>query len=203
MKAPVLSTSLALLALLALSLPSPGIAGETADLADATDVANSAKVAGSLGPEAESPTVYKVHVDILAQNNRVVTGLVRGHKLVVDQPKHFGGDDTAPTPPEMLAFAVGACVVSAAELVAGQRGINLKSVSASVDGELDFARALGMKTDRRTGFAGLKVTLSIDSDMNASETARFLDDVMSICPMCDNLRATTPITHELTTPPAR
>ena len=41
--------------------------------------------------------------------DRFVVG-VRGHEIVVDQPVDAGGDDTAPTPTELLVASLAACV---------------------------------------------------------------------------------------------
>lgn len=58
---------------------------------------------------------------------------VRGHRLVVDQPVADGGQDAGPTPTELFAASLAACVgfyaerflrrhdLEAAQVVAGQR----------------------------------------------------------------------------------
>jgi putative redox protein len=143
---------------------------------------------------------YPVHVAIREVSNRIVEGTVRQHKLYVDQPKAFGADDTAPTPPETLAFALGSCVVSTGRLLATQKKIVVRSLSATVDGELDFARALGMQTDARAGFRQLSVSVSIDADLSADDKAAFLSEVSARCPMCDNLVEATPVSVVLRAP---
>lgn len=35
---------------------------------------------------------------------------VRGHKLTIDVPETYKGEDTGPTPPELLVAALGSCV---------------------------------------------------------------------------------------------
>jgi putative redox protein len=35
---------------------------------------------------------------------------VRSHRIVVDQPLHTGGEDTGPSPIELLGVALGTCV---------------------------------------------------------------------------------------------
>ena len=35
---------------------------------------------------------------------------IRGHQVVVDNPVESGGTDTGPTPPELVAAALGTCV---------------------------------------------------------------------------------------------
>ncbi len=144
----------------------------------------------------QNTTTYPVRVEIKETKNRIVEGSVRGHKLYVDQPKEFGADDTAPTPPETLAFALGACVVSTGRLLAILNKLEIRSISATVEGELDFAKALGMQTEKRLGYSGLKVSVKIDSEMTAEEEKKFLADISAHCPMCDNLANATPIAIE-------
>ena len=149
------------------------------------------------GEPQKSATLYNVRVEVTEVRNRIVEGKVRGHVLRVDQPKTFGADDTAPTPPETLAFAVGACVVSTGRLLALQRNLSIELFSAVVEGDLDFAKALGQKTEARAGFAGLKLTVTIKGQVSASEKQALLRDISALCPMCDNLSNSTPLTVEL------
>jgi len=145
-------------------------------------------------PQQKQPdTTYPIRVEVREARNRVVEGKVRQHKLYVDQPKAFGADDTAPTPPETLAFALGSCVVSTGRLLAMQKNLTIKKLSAVVEGRLDFAKALGMSESKRAGFERLTITVSIDAPMTAEEKKQFLREVSARCPMCDNLVDATPL----------
>jgi uncharacterized OsmC-like protein len=148
-------------------------------------------------PEKKNDTSYKVRVEVKEVQNRIIEGKVRNHTLRIDQPKEFGADDSAPTPPETVAFGLGGCVVSTGRLIATQKKMNVKSISAVVESELDFAKALGIPTDKRTGFSGFKIVVTIDSDMTPEAKNAFLRDITARCPMCDNLQNPTPITCEL------
>ncbi len=153
---------------------------------------------GKNGDAAAVPdTSYRVKVEVREVKNRRVEGTVRSHKLYVDQPKQFGADDSAPTPPETLAFALGACMVSTGRLVAMQKKLPVRSIHATVEGELDFARALGMKTGKRAGYPALRLQVTIDGPLSASDKKRLLDEIAARCPMCDNLTAPTAITYDL------
>jgi uncharacterized OsmC-like protein len=148
----------------------------------------------------EADTRYPVRVALREVKNRIVEGTVRQHKLYVDQPKAFGADDTAPTPPETLAFALGSCVISTARLLAMQRALVVHNISATVEGELDFARALGVQTKARAGFGRLAINVTLDADMSEADKTRFLRDVGSRCPLCDNLTNVTPVSIRMVAP---
>ena len=53
--------------------------------------------------------------------------------------------------------------------VAQNRGIQLRSVSATVEGGMDLAGILGIDKDVRNGFDGIKVTYDIDADATPDE----------------------------------
>ncbi len=57
---------------------------------------------------------------------------LRHHTIFADEPLQDGGTDTAPTPMEMLAGALGACMVVTAELYARRKKWPLTEVTVSV-----------------------------------------------------------------------
>ncbi len=159
---------------------------------------NSAAIeVGKSENEKKVNTNYKVRVEVKEVKNRIVEGKVRNHTIRIDQPKEFGADDTAPTPPETLAFALGSCFVSAGRLIAIQRNINVKAIAVVVESELDFAKALGMSPKKRTGFVGFKITADIDAEISLEDKEKFIQEISSRCPMCDNIENPTPIFYEL------
>lgn len=54
---------------------------------------------------------------------------IRGHRLVTDQPQDNGGDDTAPTPYELMLAAVGTCVAVTIQGFAAKRGIPFDGIT--------------------------------------------------------------------------
>ncbi|MEZ4526902.1 MAG: OsmC family protein [Desulfobacterales bacterium] len=147
--------------------------------------------------EKKADTVYKVRVEVKEVKNRRVAGKVRNHTIYIDQPEEFGADNTAPTPPETLAFALGSCFVSTGRLIALQRNMSLREIEAVVESELDFAKALGTGQEKRAGFEGFKIIAKIDADMSLADKKKFIEEIASRCPMCDNILNPTPVSYEL------
>jgi uncharacterized OsmC-like protein len=147
--------------------------------------------------EKKDDTTYKVRVEVREVKNRIVEGKVRNHTIYIDQPKEFGADNTAPTPPETLAFALGSCIVSTGRLIASQRNMSLRTIEAIVESELDFATALGTGQEKRAGFTGFKIVAKIDADMSATDKKNFIEEIASRCPMCDNILNPTPVSYEI------
>lgn len=58
---------------------------------------------------------------------------VRSHTFTVDEPPEVGGSDTAASPLELLAAALGACTASTIELYAERKGWDVGAVEVDVD----------------------------------------------------------------------
>lgn len=59
---------------------------------------------------------------------------VRGHELVIDEPKHLGGPGEQITPAEAFLSGVAACGVLLVEGRARATGAPLKNVEATIEG---------------------------------------------------------------------
>ena len=58
---------------------------------------------------------------------------VGSHVLVTDEPASLGGEDTAPTPHQLLPAALAGCVATMIELYARRKGWALGGVEVAVD----------------------------------------------------------------------
>jgi len=57
---------------------------------------------------------------------------VREHQLTVDEPVEKGGDDTAPSPQELLAVSLASCTAITMEMYAARKGWELGPVEVDV-----------------------------------------------------------------------
>jgi uncharacterized OsmC-like protein len=100
-------------------------------------------------------------------------GEERSHRirtvLDADHPEVFAAEDNGPTPVEYVLVGLGACLTAGIAAVAQHRGIQLRSVSATVEGSMDIQGILGIDGDVRNGFDGIKVTYRIDADATPEE----------------------------------
>ena len=60
---------------------------------------------------------------------------VRAHELVADEPKDTGGDDSGPSPQELLAASLASCTAITIEMYARRKGWNIGDVTVDVDYE--------------------------------------------------------------------
>ncbi|MEM7635076.1 MAG: OsmC family protein [Pseudomonadota bacterium] len=88
-----------------------------------------------------------------------------------DHPEQFAATDKAPTPVEIVLSALASCLTAGVASVAQNRGIQLKSVQATVEGDMDLAGILGADADVRNGFNAIRVSFDIDADAKPDEIA--------------------------------
>jgi uncharacterized OsmC-like protein len=86
-----------------------------------------------------------------------------------DHPEVFAAEDNGATPVEYVLVALASCLTGGIAAVAQNRGIQLRSVSATVEGGMDLAGILGIDKDVRNGFDGVKVTYNIEADASPDE----------------------------------
>ena len=89
--------------------------------------------------------------------------------LDIDHPQQFAAEDNGITPTEYVLVALGGCLTAGIAAVAQQRGIQLRSVRATVAAEMDLQGILGLDPDVRNGFSGVRVDYRVDADATAAE----------------------------------
>ena len=86
-----------------------------------------------------------------------------------DHPEIFASEDHGATPVELVLAGLASCLTAGVASVAQLREIQLHSVTATLEGGMDIQGILGMDSDTRTGFDGIKVTYNIDADATPDE----------------------------------
>ena len=81
-----------------------------------------------------------------------------------DHPEVFASEDRGATPVELVLAGLASCLTAGVAAVAQHREVQLTSVSATLEGGMDIQGILGMDSDIRNGFDGIKVTYQIDAD---------------------------------------
>ncbi len=90
-----------------------------------------------------------------------------------DHPEIFASQDNGATPVEMVLVGLASCLTAGIAAIAQHRGIQLNSVLATLEAGMDIQGILGIDSDVRNGFDGIKVHYDIDAD--ASE-----DDIRAV-----------------------
>src|SRR5580692_4220512 len=85
-----------------------------------------------------------------------------------DHPEVFAAQDRGITPIEYILVGLASCLTAGVAAVAQNRGIQLRSVEATVEGNHDIRGILG-DADVRNGYNDIKVTFDIDADASKEE----------------------------------
>ena len=86
-----------------------------------------------------------------------------------DHPEIFASEDNGATPVELVLVGLASCLTAGVAAVAQHREIQLRSVQATIEGSMDIQGILGIDSDVRNGFGGIKVSYAIDADATQDE----------------------------------
>src|SRR6476659_5930887 len=84
-----------------------------------------------------------------AEQNRKTT-----FKFDADHPEVFASEDKGATPGEFVLVGLASCLTAGIAAVAQYRNIQLRSVTATIEGDIDVQGILGIDDDLRNGFSG-------------------------------------------------
>ncbi len=141
-------------------------------LLEAREALGGAPEAAQFTWRASSKWKTGVHSETTIQNYFGL-GEEQSHKtetvLDADHPEIFAASDNAITPIEYLLVGLASCLTAGVASVAQNRGIQLNSVEATLEGNHDIRGILGADSDVRNGFNDIKVTFNIDADASQDE----------------------------------
>jgi uncharacterized OsmC-like protein len=86
-----------------------------------------------------------------------------------DHPEIFASADNGATPVEIVLAGLASCLTAGVAAVAQRREIQLHSVTANLEAGMDIQGILGIDTDVRNGFDGIKVHFDIDADASEED----------------------------------
>lgn len=141
-------------------------------LLEARDVLKGAPEAAQFTWRASSKWQNGVHSTTRIQNFFGL-GAEQNHKsetvFDADHPEVFAAQDNGITPIEYLLVGLASCLTAGVASVAQNRGIQLRSVEATVEGNHDIRGILGADSDVRNGFNDVRVVFDIDADASKEE----------------------------------
>ncbi|MGH8192784.1 MAG: OsmC family protein [Woeseiaceae bacterium] len=88
-----------------------------------------------------------------------------------DHPEIFASADNGATPVEIVLAGLAGCLTAGIAAVAQNRNIQLRSVKATLEAGMDLQGILGIDSDVRNGFDGIKVHFDIDADASKEDIA--------------------------------
>jgi uncharacterized OsmC-like protein len=118
----------------------------------------------------------------------------RAFVLEGDHPEVFASEDNAPTPVETVLAALAGCLTAGIAAVAQNRQIQLRSVTAVVEGKENILGILGADPDVRNGFNDISVHFDIDADASEEDIAALVAQSQKRSAVFDALSNPTNIT---------
>ena len=117
---------------------------------------------------------------------------IRDFTFAVDEPPTIGGDDTGPSPVELVLAALGTCQEIVYATYARVLDIPLDAVAIRAEGRLDLRGFFGV-ADVPAGFQDVSFAVDIKSPAPAADIARLVATVNAHCPVLDILRQPLPV----------
>jgi uncharacterized OsmC-like protein len=114
-----------------------------------------------------------------------------------DHPEIFASEDNGATPVELVLAGLASCLTAGVAAVAQNREIQLRSVSATLEGDMDVRGILGIDADVRNGFDGIKVTYHIDADASPDDIKSLVAQSQKRSAVYDIISNPTNITVEV------
>ncbi|HJZ73522.1 MAG TPA: OsmC family protein [Vicinamibacterales bacterium] len=90
-------------------------------------------------------------------------------RFEADHPEVFASEDLGATPVELVLCGLASCLTAGVAAVAQNRGIQLRSVEATLEGSMDIQGILGIDSDVRNGYDNIKVTFNVDADASKAD----------------------------------
>jgi len=91
------------------------------------------------------------------------------YEFDTDHPECFASADNGATPVEFVLVGLAGCLTAGVAAVAQHRGIQLRSVTATIDGEMNILGILGADPDIRNGLEAVTIRFAIDADASRGE----------------------------------
>ncbi|MGB5819590.1 MAG: OsmC family protein [Saonia sp.] len=110
-----------------------------------------------------------------------------------DHPNVLLGEDKAATPAEVVLHALGSCLTGAMVYHAAANGIDIEGAESSLEGGIDLHGFLGLDTEIRKGFDGIKFKLKVKSNASIEQ----LENLAKFSPVFDMITNPTPVSIEI------
>ena len=114
-----------------------------------------------------------------------------------DHPEVFASEDKGATPVEYVLVGLASCLTAGVAAVAQNRSIQLRSVKATLEGGMDLQGILGIDSDVRNGFDGIKVVFDIDADASREDIAALVAQSQKRSAVFDIVTNPTNVTVEV------
>lgn len=123
---------------------------------------------------------------------------VGDHKpVVVDEPAHLFGENTAPAPGEIVLSALGGCLAVGITAVATWKNVRLSKLELFIEGDIGNTAAWGAGgADRQApdmGFQEIRVKVAVEGDASREELDEIVRHANFFSPVANSMRNPIPL----------
>ncbi len=152
---------------------------------------------GRANPETRGTN--KVHTITEGQYRTI--SHVNGHEVVVDEPLHLFGQDTAPAPGEIVLSGLGGCLAVGITAVATWKQVKLTRLEVFLEADIGNTAAWGAggaeRTPEQMGFQEIRVKVLVEGDATREELDEIVQRANYFSPVANTLRNPIPFTISL------
>ncbi|MCB9603872.1 MAG: OsmC family protein [Sandaracinus sp.] len=115
------------------------------------------------------------------------------HVLLSDEPHVLLGADGAPNPGVIVLHALASCITASLIIHATARGIRIRSIESSLEGDVDVRGVLGLSDEVRKGYEGVRIAMKVDADASPEVIDELVAIAKAHSPVVDMMSSPTPI----------
>lgn len=117
---------------------------------------------------------------------------VSGHEVVVDEPLHLFGEDTAPAPGEIVLSGLGGCLAVGITAVATWKQVRLSRLEIFLEGDIGNPAAWGAggaeKLPPEMGFQEIRVKVLVEGDASREALDEIVQHANFYSPVANTMR---------------
>ncbi|MBT8401471.1 MAG: bifunctional alpha/beta hydrolase/OsmC family protein [Rhodothermia bacterium] len=116
--------------------------------------------------------------------------LANGHSLIADEPRTVGGDNTGPTPYDLLVAGLGACTAMTLRMYADRKDWNLTAVTVKLHHAKMHAEDCDCETKATGKIDKIDRAIRLEGDLSDEQRSRLID-IAEKCPVHRTLESGT------------
>lgn len=141
----------------------------------------------------------KVHT-VMEGQYRSLSYVGEKHCVVVDEPLHLFGEDTAPAPGEIVLSGLGGCIAVGVTAVATWKGVKLSKLEVFLEGDIGNPAAWGAggaleMMPPQMGFQAIRVKVHLEGDASREVLEDIVKHANYYSPVANTMR--NPIPFEI------
>ncbi len=126
---------------------------------------------------------------------------VNGHEVVVDEPLHLFGQDTAPAPGEIVLSGLGGCLAVGITAVATWKQVKLSKLEVFLEADIGNPAAWGAggaeMAPEDMGFQEIRVQVLVEGDASREELDEIVQRANYFSPVANSMRNPIPFSIQL------